>query len=337
MPIVNNGLEDAIRSHLKPWLNDHSEENTLLLTGERGIGKSSALVKVDKYLENEFADCRRITLAIPPKTTDPTAVLQLLGDALGTDLADGPAALVRSDEDRQPTVLVLEDAHNFFLRRVGGLEGWETFLSLTNARLQNIFWLIVLNNQSYAYLNNVYRAEYRFRSVIRARPWSQTEIRSLILSRHTKSGLSIRYDDVLLASRGPEAGNVRNAEQRYFSLLWDACRGNPMMALCLWMTSVTVTHDAVLAALPSLLKSAGLDRSGEDFLFVYATLVIHENLTAGEIVETTSISDSSVRAALKQGVDGGFVVRDEYRRYRIVPIWYPMVCAQLMRKNLLHE
>ncbi|HCR80531.1 MAG TPA: hypothetical protein DIW42_13390, partial [Alcanivorax sp.] len=96
------------------------------------------------------------------------------------------------------------------------------------------------------YLCNVFGREYQFRNVVRVKRWGQSEIRSLILSRHHLSGQTLRYDEVLLSSRGPEAGNVRNAEQRYFSLLWDACRGNPMAALRLWLSSVKVTRRQVL-------------------------------------------------------------------------------------------
>ena len=92
-----------------------------------------------------------LQLEVPAKTTSPEAVRSLIGELLGTDLGEGPAALVKADAERQPSIVILDNAHGFFLRRVGGLDGWQTLLGLTNARLANIFWLIVINNQSLAY------------------------------------------------------------------------------------------------------------------------------------------------------------------------------------------
>ena len=105
---------------------------------------------------------------MPAKTIDPDAILSLVGDALDVDLAsEGPAALVKSDEERQPTLVVLDEAQNFFLKEIGGLEGWRTVLSLVNARLDNVFWLLMINNQSWAYLCNVFGRDYQFRNVVK--------------------------------------------------------------------------------------------------------------------------------------------------------------------------
>jgi sugar-specific transcriptional regulator TrmB len=70
---------------------------------------------------------------------------------------------------------------------------------------------------------------------------------------------------------------------------------------------------------------------------VYAALILHENMTSEEVVETTALPESLVRSALKIAFDTGFVERSENRRYRIVPIWYRTVIRLMARKNLLHE
>ncbi|MBP6227270.1 MAG: ATP-binding protein [Pseudomonadales bacterium] len=336
-PLIDTGLGAAIIDSMSPWLADKSEENTLVLTGERGIGKSSMLLQLGKELEKNYPGIRVLQLEVPAKTTSPEAVRSLIGELLGTDLGEGPAALVKADAERQPSIVILDNAHGFFLRRVGGLDGWQTLLGLTNARLANIFWLIVINNQSLAYLGNVFRRDYQFSRILRARPWTQNEIRSLIMSRHKRSRFRIRYDDVLLASRGPEAGNVRNAEQRYFSLLWDACRGNPLLALRLWISSLRADGGTVVVGLPAQPSTTALESLPDDFHFVYAALVIHENMTAEELVSVTAMGDGVIRAALKTAQDTGFVQRTAGGRYRLEPIWYPSVRSLLGRKNMLHE
>ncbi|WP_101759340.1 AAA family ATPase [Oceanicoccus sp. KOV_DT_Chl] len=316
---------------------DRSEENTLLIAGEKGGGKSTTIHRLQEWLTAEHGDLNIRSVDIPAKIITAEAVATLLGAELNVDLSGGPAELVKTDGERQPTVIILENAHNFFLREVGGLAGWEALLSFTHARLSNIFWVISVNSQSWAYLSNVFGRDYQFSSVTYTRPWSLNDIRSLVLSRNQLSGFRIRYDSILLSTRGPEAGSIRNAEQLYFSLLWDACRGNPMLALQMWLGSITVNRQIVTVGLPVEVNAAALEKLGEELHFVYAALVMHENMTSDELVAVTAIPHGVVRSALKTAFDTGFIERTILRRYRIVPLWYPAITKFLARKNLLHE
>lgn len=338
LPFINTGLVAAMEKNIQRWHENRTDENSLVVAGGKGSGKTISIGKLQQTLADSCSELEVKTLKVPAKTCEPEAILSLVGDALGTDLSEhGPAALVKTDENRKPVLLVLDDAQNFFLARQGGLEGWRTVLSLVNAKLDHVFWLLMINSQSWAYLCNVFGREYQFRNVVRVKHWGQSDIRSLILSRNHLSGYQVRYDEVLLSSRGPEAGNVRNAEQRYFSLLWDACRGNPMVALRLWLTSIKVQGKHVTVGLPMPPASGVLDTMGENALFVYAAITTHGDLTSSEISEVTCLPENVVRFALKGGQDAGFLQRAEDGRYRLVPLWYQPVISYLTRKNLLNE
>lgn len=338
LPFINTGLVAAMEKNIQRWHENKTDENSLVVAGGKGSGKTISIGKLQQTLADSCSELEVKTLKVPAKTCEPEAILSLVGDALGTDLSEhGPAALVKTDENRKPVLLVLDDAQNFFLARQGGLEGWRTVLSLVNAKLDHVFWLLMINSQSWAYLCNVFGREYQFRNVVRVKHWAQSDIRSLILSRNHLSGYQVRYDEVLLSSRGPEAGNVRNAEQRYFSLLWDACRGNPMVALRLWLTSIKVQGKQVTVGLPMPPASGVLDTMGENALFVYAAITTHGDLTSSEISEVTCLPENVVRFALKGGQDAGFLQRAEDGRYRLVPLWYQPVISYLTRKNLLNE
>lgn len=337
VPFIDSGLYTSVRKGLDHWLGDKSSENALLLTGPRGGGKSAVLYRLKQEVAEEQAEVLVHLLEVPGKTCTAETVLSLVGEALQTDLTAGPSALVRTDAERQPTLLILDNAQNLFLRQVGGLSGWEALLSLVNTRIENVFWLVAINNQSWAYLSNIYGRDYQFRNVRTVRPWSQNEVRSLILSRNHLSGYKIRYDDILLATRGPEAGSIRNAEQLYFSLLWDACMGNPMLALRLWLQSIHLEGKTVVVGLPDEVSGSSLEKLDNDLHFVYAAVMIHENMTSDELVAVTALPERVVRTALKTASDTGFILRSENKRYRIAPLWYPTIMRLLARKNLLHE
>lgn len=337
LPVIDTGLLEALRKPLDTWQKNHSDENTLLVTGEKGIGKSAALNRLEQYINKDMPEIQVHRITVPAKTTDKEAVYSLIGGTLDIDLTDGPAVLARTDEDRTPTVIMLDEAQNLFLAEVGHLDGWRTLLNLTNIRVSNIFWVVAINNQSWAYLCNVFGREYQMRTAIRAKRWSQNEIRSLILSRNHLSGYKIQYDDILLATRGPDAGNLRNAEQRFFSLLWDSCRGVPMTALEMWLTSIRTNGSTVTVGLPQVPSSGVLERLGSKLMFVYAAIATHENLTFEEIIKVTNQQENVVRYALKSALDADFMERSPEGRYRITPLWYHTVISYLARKNMLHE
>lgn len=338
LPFIDTGLVGAMEKSIQRWHEEKTDENSLVVAGEKGSGKSISIRKLKSALEASCEGLNVIDIKVPARTTQPADIMALVGKTLDVDLSEnGAATLVKSDEDRPHTLVVLDEAQNFFLAQQGGLEGWRQVLSLVNARLDNVFWLLLINNQSWAYLCNVFGRDYQFRNVVKVKRWAQSDIRSLILSRNHLSGYKVRYDEVLLSSRGPEAGNVRNAEQRYFSLLWDACRGNPLVALRLWLTSIKVQGREVLVGLPTPPSASILDSMGENALFVYAAIATHGSLASHEISGVTCLPENVVRYALKGGFDAGFLQKAEDSRYRLVPLWYQPVISYLTRKNLLNE
>lgn len=336
-PIIDTGLSAAIRKSFDAWDAERSDDNVMLITGEPGIGKKSAAKRFANTMQSEDNGVEVRLLDVPAKTTQAADLYRLLGNALSMDLSGGPAALAAQDKEIKPTLIILNDAENLFLADVGCLDGWRTLLSLTNTRVQNIYWLIVINNQSWAYLCNVFGRDYQMRNVIRVKRWTQAEIRSLILSRNQQSGYRLQYDDVLIDTRSPVAGAVRNAEQRYFSLLWDACHGIPVTALMLWKESVSTQRGIATVSIPRLPASAGLEKSGPRMMFVFAAIVTHGNLTTDELVRVTNMAENIVRFVLKAGLEAGMIEKGSDSRYRITALWYHSVVSTLNRMNMLNE
>ena len=81
-------------------------------------------MKAKRLPRGLYKQCACVSVSVPPKTLAPEEVIALVAEALDEPLEDGPASLVKSDEQRRPTLLILDEAQNFFLARIGGLEGW---------------------------------------------------------------------------------------------------------------------------------------------------------------------------------------------------------------------
>lgn len=336
-PIIKTGLNEIFQRHYSNWYGDRGDDNVLMLTGESGIGKKSAVKRFCKEVETNEDDVRVATLDIPARTLDSSSLYALIGEQLQLDLTEGPVALATANEAIPPTMVVINNAENLFLADVGGLDGWQALLSLTNARAGNVFWIIVMNNQSWAYLCNVFGRDYQMRNVVRVKRWTQSEIRSLILSRNQQSGYRLRYDDVLMDARAPANNSLRNAEQRYFSLLWDASHGVPVTALRLWQESVTTRRTEVTVRVPRIPAGSRIEKSGSNQSFILAAIVTHGTLNTSEIMRVTNLSENVVRFSLKATLEDDIVEKGEDGRYRITALWYHTVVSILNRMNMLHE
>lgn len=330
-----SGDAAEIRRAIDAWAKDETEEHSIAIYGDKGIGKSSLLAVAGK----EFAGLRILRTAVPPKLLTREGVLAFFGKVLDTDLSGGQGALANRFSGGEKTLLLVDDLQNLFLSAMGGFEGYRTLLELINARTKELFWCGAINRRSWNYLCGVFGKDHSFRSAVRVSPWSEADLRTMILARHERTGYRISYDAILRAPRGRgSAGEVPELETRFFRLLWDQSRGIPRTAMSLWIHSLTPTGDRELrVGIPRKVPLTGLEESGEDALFVFASIIRHENLSSEELVAVTDLPEGVVRHAIRIGMENRAVFRSPDGRYRVTPEAQFPLTQLLERKNFLYE
>lgn len=329
------GIAGEIRASVTAWAKDETEEHSLVIYGDKGIGKSSLLQVVGK----EFEGLRILQTSIPPKLCTREGVLSFFGKLLEADLSDGPANLERKFSGGEKTLLLIDDAQNLFLASLGGFEGYRALLDLINARTKELFWCAAINRRSWDYLSGVFGADHSFRSAVRVPPWSDADIRKLILARHRRTEYRLSYDAIIRATQSPgDYGMVAELEAQFFRLLWDQSRGIPRTAMLLWLSSLTPTGNGEMrVGIPRPAQARVLETTGEDNLFVYASIIRHENLSTEEIVATTNLPEGVVRHAIRIGMENHSVARSPDGRYRVTPEAQFFLNQLLERKNFLYE
>ena len=324
--------QDIIFNSLTQWKKDQSSDNILLITGDQGSGKTTLI----ELIRSRWQDTEVTTLEVPAKTTTPAAVHKLIAQHFGNTAEESVGALVAQEDQLQPQVVIVENAHNLFLSEVGHLDGFRSFNQYLNARLTKVFWVVVMYSASWNFLSRVYERELHFSNIYQLSRWSPANIRKLILSRHQGSRRRIRYDELLLsASAGNESSSVRAADSRVFNILWEQCGGNPLVALHLWVAACRSKGWIVEIAVPEKPSSTPLKTLKDDPCFIFAAIIIHESLNSDEIGKVTHYPETIVRHALKLGMKMGLLQRDEQRRYRIHPLWQGTLSSFLYSKNMI--
>ncbi|MEW6441175.1 MAG: ATP-binding protein [bacterium] len=325
----------AVAVLVRDWAEGRTDERSLALYGEKGIGKSTLLGRLGR----ELTDLQVLSLSLPPKLCSREQVLRFFEEKLGTDLANGGRDILRGDAERPKTVILLDDAHNLFLAQLGGFEGYRTFQELTGTRTRNLFWCAAFNRHPWIYLQGALGQDLGFRSSFAVPPWSDEEIRDLIMSRHRRTSYRLSYESVIRATQGQGDAEIPESIEVQFSrLLWGQSRGNPRTAMALWVSSLTpLGGHALRVRVPKPFQARDLESASDDLMFVYASVVIHENLTTEEAIAATNLPEATVRHAISIGMEKSVLSAGQDRRYRVTPVAQPVLTRILATRNFLYE
>jgi hypothetical protein len=326
---------DEICELVNGWANETSTVHSLAIVGHKGTGKTCLL----EYLERCFTKNQIVRATVPAKLTTRKQVLEFFGQILNVPLTENPDELRETDLGRPKTLVLVDDAHNLFLSIQGGFEGLNTLLELISLPAYNLFWCLDFNHHAWSYLNSVYARHRYFEAVVRLTPWPEQAIQELILSMHAGTAVRLSYDDIIQA-----AGSQSNSEQiayienRFFSLLRQQSRGNPRLAIYLWLSALRQVSDKALrVGLPEEPEMTVLSDLPESALFVFASIARHENLTLPQVVATTQLPEGVVRHLLDMGVRLKLLDCGEDRIYRLAILYqYPLI-NYLQAKHCLYE
>jgi hypothetical protein len=324
----------AIKEEIDEWFEEKSDEHSLALYGEAGIGQSSLL----KIIEKNYPNLKVINVTLTNKFTNKGQIQRYLGELLDVNLEHGLTELVQSDSKREPTLVLIDKCHQMFLAEVGGFEAYREFLDIINAQTQNIFWCATFNIYSWLYLNNVYGKNHYFRSIKKITAWSESEIKSMILERHELSGFKISYQEILNAARTSDDNvTVDFVETKFFRLLWEQSCGNPRTAIELWFSALKyVKPNKLKVGLPYSFRPKILDDLQDDASFIFYEILKHGDLTHAELKAVLNMGDGIIQYALKIGLENDLLIRSRGGRYSINSIMQPILINTLRKKNLIY-
>ncbi len=335
---------DEITSEVDEWLKDLSEEHSLAIYGDKGIGKTQIIRHLEKELQGHELKPEVIVASVPPKITSKNEVFKFLGNLVAGEALADVFGLLDFDkklvEEDKKLVVILDDAHNFFLTHFGGLKGIEAFFEALNLRTDNIFWVAAFNTYSWAYLEQVFHKNKYFRTVFRLKGFNDEELQEYILKRHERSGYSLSYADIIRAVKTKSAtgGDFSYVENMFFRLLWDQSQGNPELAEKLWLRALKPLYGKRLkVGLPLTHDLSVLKGLADEAFFVFAALMRHENLTTNEFIQVTDMKEGLVRHSLRIGLENNFIKRDETsKRYSFLVEGQYHVLNILKAKNFVY-
>lgn len=313
---TSNKLEDKIKNEIDEWITEKSDEHSVVVYGDKGVGKTTLLKHVSEKYSSE--EVKFHYMKIPSKTLDEESLLKALGESLGSKKEN--FNLYEYDKSlEKKLVLVIDEAQNVFLSETGGFNAYYALVNIVNYNTENIFWLLSFNKYSWLFLDRAFGRTQYFRNVFEVKGWTDLSIKELIMKRHKKSRYRLSYDLLINATRSQdEIDRYSSIESKFFKLLWELSRGNPRLALYLWLTALSRRGlSSFNVNIPKEYDASLFDNISDDLLFVLSHIFKHENLSAKELERTTDLPHGVVRNSIKLGLEKKMLYRDERRRYMI--------------------
>lgn len=335
---VENGskLEGKIHAEIKEWIDEKSDEHSLAIYGDKGIGKTTLLKRVESIVgEDQSVDVMYVKL--PSKVIEKSALQDFFSSIFNFEAESFDIYRIDSSLPKK-TVVILDETQNIFLSKTSGFDAYYALMNIINMNTKNLFWVMSFNKYSWLYLDRAFGRTRFVRNVFEVKGWSDTKIKELIMKRHQNSSYRLSYDLLINATRSQdEIDKYASIESKFFKLLWELSRGNPRSALFLWLSALSRRGQNVFNVnIPKEVEIEGVEKLPDDLLFVIACVLKHENLTSSEIEGTTNLQKGLVRNAVKLGLEKNFFYRDDRARYMIdISTQYGLI-KYLRLKNFIY-
>ena len=328
-------LMDELVELFTTWQREHSD-GSVAVVGRTGMGKSTVLQLVERELQVSvfYGDVRT-------KITRPAKVVSWLAEVFS--ISPKPSSerdLIKRIREDRTQVVAVDNCHNLFLRRVGGFEGWESFLRVVNETCDNVFWILAFNQAAFDYLNAITGHSNYLRRIFVLPRWTERQIRRDIMMKMRRGRVGVSFSDLLMArlqgiSMSTQLGRTSSG---YFRMLWDFTGGIPRLASHFWLDSLVPEQEAkmVRVHLFSTPDRDELERLSTDMLFVLTAIAEHENLTRQEVIVTTSLPADFCNFACRYCLEEGYLkLNRDTNRLRLNWRWQQPIHRFLRRKRLL--
>ena len=325
---------------INEWADEKSDEHSLVIYGDKGIGKTTLIKHLCQYSEKlENQSIKAKYLKMPSKVLSKEVLSRFFKSQLGEADVNKDFDLLDYDSKLDHKIVIaIDETQNVFLSHAGGFEAYYELIDLVNLPTKNIFWLFSFNKYSWLYLDRAFGRNLFFRNIFEIRGWNDQKIKELIMTRHRKSSFRLSYDLLISATKSAEEiDRYTSIESKFFTLLWELSNGNPRAALYLWPTSLTrKRRDVFNVNIPKLINISDIGNSNDNILFVLTSVLKHENTTVDEIAQATNLPVGIVRNSLKIAQERGYLYKDSRSRFMIEISTQNAIIKYLKMKNFIY-
>jgi hypothetical protein len=318
--------------YISQWLEGDNTQNSIILYGVAGVGKSTIL----KKLKTKFASTKIETLKLDSKITSSDVLLNKLKKIIGGE-ASNLDLLIEEWRQKLDTKIIIsiDDIHNLFLAETNGFEAFKALMTIINSDIKNIFWCTTCHKYSWSYISKSLSQYQCFSKIIELKPWSAEELQNLILNSHDETIYKLSFDRIFFELNKQNLSNsIDDMKNMFFKVLWSKSNGNPSFTIQLWLKLLSCDYNkTIYVGLPEDIDSINFLDMPDEVLFICATIIKHEMLSFSQIQNIMHYEPNLVARNLKICLEKGILKQDIYNNYRLNSIQASNIMVSLKRKN----
>ncbi len=312
------------------------------IIGEKGSGKTTMIRFAKKEV---FVDGDPIEINFEKTFTDESELLKRLCSALGFKAVETRDEFLEKVEKKKlPSVLIVENLQNIFIRNINGYEALESFWVIMSSTMDKLFWVVSSSRYSWNFFVKMSNADQYFSHVLYADDLSEADIRDAIMARHKSTGYELYFEpgENMKKSRaykkllGDEKQSQELVRDTYFSRLSKISEGNTSIAMIFWLQSIKEFDNRRFVFRPLQITEVDkLEVPAKEVLFTLASLVMHDTLSSAELAKSLHQDLSQSRLMLARLKTKG-IVYESKSGYNLNHLVYRQVVRLLKRRNIIH-
>ncbi|MFU8805197.1 MAG: AAA family ATPase, partial [Bradymonadaceae bacterium] len=330
---------EKINRRYRMWLQS-GRQGSVAFVGESGLGKTTVFNQIfADWSEKKDRDVQYVQII--EKCQGEENVRVFLSRLFNLKVVPRDRReLIEAVKAQPPRVLILDDCHHLFFRRIGGFRAIDLFFDVVNTTDGRHFWILSFNSFAWSYLNRMRNRQHYFGEVIKISPWTESEIRQLILSRDAMVDIPISFADLVVTHETEdEHYEIVKTSEGFFRLLHEFCQGNPRVALLFWLRSLKLDQGKQLQV--SLFRRppyAVLASISDQYLFALAAVAQHGGLSAREASVIIHADHGLCEMAMNFMVESDIITVDpRTARATISTLYFRAVLKQLGDSNFIYE
>ena len=291
---------DFITSHYNRWLK--GQVGPLVLSMVEGSGRTSLMNVLERSTFKE-ANVKRVVYN--QRITDTTSWAERIATALEIapikSLEHLESQLVPLSRSKTPAVIILDQFEHLLLCTPGGDDVIERILIFMSRTDHVIYWIANINKHAWHYLENTIHPSFGFITAYTTSIISRQAMEDIILKRHNRSGLTLRFDPSIGSSsllqiprRRDFKSKQRDLRRIFFDRLYKHSGENIRLAILYWLQSVRYDkkEDTLYVENVHPINFAFLDTLDLKRAFTLKTFMIHGTLTLEEHMRLFNMSQT---------------------------------------------
>lgn len=241
-----------------------------------------------------------------------------------------------------PQIIIIENLHHMFLKRVGGFESMEMLFELISYTTKKVLWIGVFTPQTWNYLDKTISISNYFTSEILMQELSYETIKDMIFKRIDYESTKLQFVPSKETSENRTFHNLDKDEQQlyleeqFFKLLHKLSNGNISLAQLYWIRSINAADEKTLTVKEiDDFNYSFIKNLSSEALFTMQALIMHDGLAIEDFAVVMHESVTQSRKTLMPMLERGLLIQP-HKKYNINPAIYKPLYDYLSSKNFIH-